>query len=164
MDKFVLEYPLDWVESSDLLNMTFLNNMVSSLMEMGVIIEMFPVGYPSYGIPRISLDDVILSFHSYGNEEDTWSYKEAPIKGLFSIDPSGYGGWADIALNYDKYNKKIESFRNYEEIINKYSSQLKNGVSKYKQGALEKGIESDFILIALQVRTDSVADHGRIQT
>ncbi len=160
MDKFVLEYPLDWIESSDLINITFLNNVVSSLMEMGVVIKMFPVGYPSYGISRMGLDSVILSFHSYCNEEDTWSYKEAPIKGLFCIDPSGYGGWADIALNHDKYIKKINAVRNYEEILSKYSSQLKSGVSKYKQGALEKGIESDFILIALQVRTDSVADHA----
>ena len=160
MNKFVFEYPTHWVRDADPQNVIFLNNITSSLIEMNLLLSLIPVGYPTYGIPRIKTGNYHLSFHSYENPENIWSYKEAPIKGLYSIDPMGYGGWSDIAQNLSRYENEINHFTNSDKILAPYILQLKNGVSKYKQSKLKVDIEADFILFALQVRTDSVADQA----
>lgn len=160
MEKFVFEYPIDWVRNKDLHNIVFLNNITSNLIEMNLLLSFIPVSYPTYGISRPNTKNYYLSFHSYENPKNIWSYKESPIKGLYSIDPSGYGGWSDIAQNLDKYQKNIISIRNADEILDPYINQLKSGISKYKQSKNKINIQDDFILLALQVRTDSVADHA----
>lgn len=160
MKKFVFEYPSDWVKNADPYNMVFLNNITSSLIEMNLLLSYVPVSYPSYGIPRTNAENYYLSFHSYENPKNIWSYKEAPIKGLYSIDPSGYGGWSDIVKHLDKYEAEIFGIKNADEILKPYILQLESGVSKYKQSKSKVNVEEGFILFALQVRTDSVADHA----
>ena len=162
MNKFIFEYPLDWIQKKDPQNLEFISNINSSLMELEQIVSIVPTGYPSYGIPRLDSNIPHLAFHSYNNPHYIWSYKEAPIKGLFSIDPRGYGGWSDIASNLDRYQEEINKIENYDEIISPYKEQLKNGISKYLQPQKSIRIQPNYILFALQVRTDSVADHAYI--
>ncbi|EPF73675.1 capsular polysaccharide export protein, LipB/KpsS family [Acinetobacter indicus] len=160
MNKFIFEYPKDWVKMADSQNIAFLNNINLCLIELNQLVSSIPVGYPSYGIARPHTEGPYLSFHSYNNPEGVWSYKEAPIKGLYSIDPKGYGGWSDIAKNPAKYQHEINNIANYDEILQPFINQLKQGISKYKQSKTKLTFEGDFILFALQVRTDSVADHA----
>lgn len=160
MNKFIFEYPIDWVKEADPQNITFLNNIHFCLIQLNQFVSSIPVGYPSYGIARPQTTSPYLSFHSYSNPEGVWSYKEAPIKGLYSIDPTGYGGWADITKNPKRYQHKINDIKNYDDILNPFINQLKNGISKYKQSKSKLIFENDFILLALQVRTDSVANHA----
>ncbi|RZG77443.1 hypothetical protein EXE09_03300 [Acinetobacter sp. WCHAc060025] len=158
--KFIFEYPQDWVKKADHHNMIFLNNITTSLIELNLVVSLLPVSYPTYGIPRNNTSNPYLSFHSYENPSNIWSYKEAPIKGLYSIDPKGYGGWADIAQNLDKYKSEIEKIQKPDDILEPYIQQLKKGLSKYKQSKAKVTLDDGFILFALQVRTDSVADHA----
>lgn len=158
--KFIFEYPQDWVKNADHHHMIFLNNITSSLIELNLLVSLLPVSYPTYGIPRCDSAHPYLSFHSYENPSNIWSYKEAPIKGLYSIDPTGYGGWADIAQNLEKYKSEIDKIEKPDDILEPYIQQLKSGVSKYKQSKAKVTLEYGFILFALQVRTDSVADHA----
>lgn len=158
--KFIFEYPQDWVKNGDYHNMIFMKNITSSLIEMNLLVSLLPVSYPTYGIPRNNTSNFYLSFHSYENPPNIWSYKEAPIKGLYSIDPTGYGGWADIAQNLNKYINEIEEIQKPDDILEPYILQLKKGISKYKQSKAKVTLEGGFILFALQVRTDSVADHA----
>lgn len=160
MRKFVFEYPSNWVKDSNPQNMIFLNNITSSLIDLNLLLNLIPVSYPTYGIPRLKTDNCHLSFHSYENPENVWSYKEAPIKGLYSIDPTGYGGWSDIAKNLVKYSDAINQVKKSDEILAPFIQQLKSGVSKYKQSKSKVSLKANFILFALQVRTDSVADQA----
>ena len=138
MNKFIFEYPKDWVKMADSQNIAFLNNINLCLIELNQLVSSIPVGYPSYGIARPHTEGPYLSFHSYNNPEGVWSYKEAPIKGLYSIDPKGYGGWSDIAKNPAKYQHEINNIANYDEILQPFINQLKQGISKYKQSKTTK--------------------------
>jgi len=158
--KIIFEYPVAWVCGKDQQNIDFVNNIIVLLNKMNVITTLIPVEFPCYGVPRIS-KDITLSFHSYKNDTNlVWSYKEAPIKGYYSIDPMGYGGWSDIHQNIDKYLPEIENVKNYDKTIESIRYYIESGVTKHKQSKQVVRIDFEYLLVALQMRTDSVADHA----
>lgn len=157
----ILEYPTEWNIDKNINHGIFLNNLIKAIMSQNINLTLIPAPWPSYGIKRENLSkNILLAFHSYNMPKNGWSYKEAPIKGLYSIDKSGYSGWSDICINYEKYRNSIDkiSTKTANSIINEFRNKIKNGMTKYDQTEIIENLPTEYIFYALQVRTDSVAE------
>ena len=162
--KIYFEYPIDWFKESKVEQITFIQNIIRACFELEFELVCIPAPYPSYGITRLSSKHSLISFHSYENPENVLSYKEAPIKGLFSLDKKGYAGWSDICLNFSTYIHQIEKISSNEikETLDYYREQLLNRNSKHPQHIENKKLPEKYLLFPLQVRTDSVAAHANL--
>lgn len=157
----ILEYPIEWNIDKNTNHSVFLNNLIKVIMNKEINLTLITVPWPSYGIKRENLShNILLAFHSYDMPENGWTYKEAPIKGLYSIDRNGYSGWSDICINYEKYKNTINkiNINTANKIIEKYRNKIKNGMTKYDQNKVIEDLPSEYIFYALQVRTDSVVE------
>lgn len=157
----ILEYPTDWNVDKNVNHRIFLNNLIKTIMNKDVNLTLIPAPWPTYGIKRQNLSkNLLLAFHAYNMPNGGWTYKESPIKGLYSIDRNGYSGWSDICINYEKYISKINriSMSSAKKIVYKYRDKIQNGMTKYDQDEVIEKLPDDYIFYALQVRTDSVAE------
>lgn len=164
--RIYIEYPSsdDWL-FQDKNKQVFLQSITLANKQLKNEVVCLPTPYPCYGIPRLKPNYLLISFHSFDNPKGVFSYKESPINGLFSLDEKGYGGWADICLNYHKYEKKICSISEElsDEILRKFQNQLLNGDSKHPQVHTNDKLPKEYIFFPLQVRNDSVADLSNIE-
>ena len=104
-------------------------------------------------------------------------YKEAYIPGTFTLDCSGYSGWHsssiysfnhDSSISQTNINRKLEPGtidqlnQFFEEAISsKKTKYPQNFIPSYAKELPDKG---DYILVALQVVTDTVARLARVST
>lgn len=163
--KVLCEYPLTWIQKEKKIDGIFLKNLFFALVKNEFEVKLLPTAYTGNGVPiALNQDELLISFHNYNNKCNTLTYKESPIKGLFSIDQSGYSGWADINKNLDNYIDEIKkiSITEAEKVIEKYKAKLFLGESKYEQFKQNIALPKDYIFFPLQVRTDSVADLANI--
>lgn len=162
--KFYFEYPIDWLKDNKVHQISFIQNIIKVCLELETELVCIPTSFPSYGVKRLSSQNLLISFHSFDNPNNVLSYKEAPINGLFSLDRTGYAGWSDISLNFDHYKQKVEKITTIEieRTLSDFQKQLIEGDSKHPQLNENKKMPNDYILFPLQVRTDSVATHANL--
>ncbi|MDM1718837.1 hypothetical protein [Acinetobacter towneri] len=162
--KFYFEYPIDWIKDNKQYQIIFIQNIIKSCLELEAELTCMPTSFPSYGIKRLTPQDLLISFHSFENPENVLSYKEAPINGLFSFDKTGYAGWSDIVKNFDQHKDNIDkiSINDADKTIQHYKKQLLSGDSKHPQIVDNTPLPDNYILFPLQVRTDSVAIHANL--
>jgi len=107
---------------------------------------------------------LVFSYHSWGDEKNIVRMKEAAVTPLFSMDFTGYSGWSDISLNFDKYKSKIDGLdeKDVEKTLNDWKLKfIEKNESKYPQSDEElPEIGHGFVFYPMQVQNDPVAIHS----
>lgn len=109
----------------------------------------------------VPADLPVLGYHSVcRNGRKSLHFKEAAIRGYFSLDPSGFSGWASWVQDTN-----LETIPNHEADL--FHKKLHNAVvakkqTKYRQAHDEPAPEGRFVFLALQVPDDTVTQHASI--
>jgi len=110
-------------------------------------------------------DGVLISYHSVGNAPNVWRLKETPIPFFYSLDRLGYSGWSELSVEKEKFEPLIsaESESEAKTFCNSISDWLvRENLSKYMQSSESISGGADFVLFPLQVSSDIVATHNRM--
>jgi len=90
--------------------------------------------------------------------------KEAAVTPLFSMDFSGYSGWSDISINFERYEKEIAKIdeRTVNLVLNEWKQRfIEKNNSKYPQS--DESVPetaTDFVFYPMQVQNDPVSIHS----
>lgn len=120
---------------------------------------------PDYGLPIFDVrgqrntDFATLSYHTVTRPEQRYiNYKESALPGYFSFDPCGYSGWSSWQGPDDLGTKRDEAAKFFQALA---SDVIETQRSKYTEVSTLGDIpDSPFVLIALQVPDDTVAQHA----
>jgi UDP-N-acetylglucosamine 2-epimerase len=105
-----------------------------------------------------------ISYHTANSIDDPlWLHvQESTLAGKCSVDMRGFAGYSSIAKNFAKIEeqtKNISSINIEENYKNLYDTYIANNISKYENNnRLPSDFEKDYVFVALQVLTDTVAD------
>ena len=86
--------------------------------------------------------------------------QEVPLAGRCSMDHQGFAGYSSLATIYDPIESTCANYStealvaNEEELRDTY---IHNNVSKYSQNAERITYDDDYVFVALQIPTDTVA-------
>ena len=103
----------------------------------------------------------MLGYHSVTtNGRAGLHFKEAAIGGYFSLDPTGFSGWASWPEDVDLSAipaKEAEAFHSQlDRLI------VKEKRTKYRQSAQDAAPDGRYVFFAMQVPDDAVAQHARL--
>lgn len=140
--------------------------LTAALQQLGVTVQEIDVYYGNDFAPRTAPPgNVLLSYHSVGDSKNVWRIKETSIPYFYNIDRLGYSGWSELAIKPELHIENIDKLDPIKsaEFQKKISDWLlAEKLSKYIQGGSPSPLESNFIFFPLQIRSDAVAVHNRI--
>jgi len=165
--KIIVEVPVSWMKNpvDGHKHRFFITNLILALTERKIPLYFREVPFGADEAPRKPEKGTLtFSYHSWGNEKNVVRMKEAAVTPLFSMDFSGYSGWSDISLNFDKYKESINKFdgNEVERILNEWKLKfIEKNESKYPQSdeALPENVKG-FVFYPMQVQNDPVAVHS----
>jgi hypothetical protein len=164
----VIEKPVTWLESErdGGRNRLMYENLLKALKMSKVKVTETDTYYGSDFIERTApAGGTLISYHSIGSSTNVWRLKETSIPFFYNLDKSGYSGWSELCTKKEEYEEIISSYderdaKNYCSSIAKWL--VRENISKYKQGAPGKPCENEFVLFPMQIRSDNVAQHNRL--
>lgn len=110
---------------------------------------------------RPSLRGRTLSYHTRGEADRRHlRYKEGAFPGYFTVDHSGYAGFASVATDFDEIHRTVAHVSRdalHENRAALYAELVEKGRSKYFQPSTDAGIKGRYVFVALQVVMDEVA-------
>lgn len=165
--KIVVEVPVSWTKNpvDGHKHKSFITNLILSLTERKIPLYFREVPFGADEAPRKpEKGTLVFSYHSWGDEKNIVRMKEAAVTPLFSMDFTGYSGWSDISLNFDKYKSKIDGLdeKDVEKTLNDWKLKfIEKNESKYPQSDEElPEIVQGFVFYPMQVQNDPVAIHS----
>lgn len=166
--KVVLERPVTWLESErdGDRNRLMYDTLLEALESIGSEVSEVDVHYGNDFMSRAAPNNgVLISYHSIGNSPNVWRLKEASIPFFYNLDRLGYSGWSELSVDRHKHEKIIASLdemaaKNYCSNVAEWL--VRENLSKYKQGNDSTVLPHDFIFFPMQVRSDRVATHNRL--
>lgn len=108
-----------------------------------------------------------LCYHCVGEVRNVWRIKESAVLNYYLFDRSGYSGWADIALHYDRHAKGIAAFdaRRARQLVKQLREEfVQRNQSKYQQPDHEFRLSEPYLFMPLQRRTDQVSQLHRLDS
>lgn len=166
--RVVLERPVTWLESKrdGDRNRLMYTNLLRALCSMNAEVTEVDTHYGSDLIERTAPPNgILISYHSVGQAENVLRLKETSIPFFYNFDRLGYSGWSELSIEREKYEKIVAA---REEIKAKtYCNNISNwliqeNLSKYTQSTENNISHKGFILFPMQILTDAVAVHNRI--
>lgn len=165
--KLVVEVPVSWTKNpvDGHKHKSFIANLIIALTERKIPLYFREVPFGADEAPRKpEKGSLVFSYHSWGVEKNVVRMKEAAVTPLFSMDLSGYSGWSDISLNFNKYKLLIDNLdeKNVEAILEEWKLKfIEKNESKYPQSdeALPE-VAKDFVFYPMQVQNDPVSNHS----
>lgn len=104
----------------------------------------------------------VLSYHSVSlNGRPGLHFKEAAIPGFFSIDPSGFSGWASWHRDARFDTIAEEDAKAFHHAL--HDLVVRTRRTKYRQTGNGPVPDGRFVLLALQVPDDAVSQHARLR-
>lgn len=166
--QIILERPVTWLQSDrdGSRNRLMFDTLGAAARQHAESIIEIDTHYGQDFTPRKAPENsVLFSYHSVGNEPNVWRIKETAIPYFYQIDRRGYSGWSELAVEQQKHLEELgkiptgeaEAFRVH------ISSWLQDeNISKYAQSNLAAPTRSSFVFFPMQVRSDAVAVHNRL--
>lgn len=163
-----LEKPITWLKSErdGERNRLMYDTLTAALNQLGATVREIDTYYGNDFAPRTAPPGgVLFSYHSVGHSKHVWRIKETPIPYFYNIDRLGYSGWSELAVNPEPHLRNIEQIdpQKAEDFRRKISDWLRTeNLSKYRQKSHRPPLKSGFIFFPLQIRSDAVAVHNKI--
>lgn len=168
LKKIIVEIPLSWFDNpiDGKKNKNFISNFLIQLSSFNIPLYLHSVPFGADNAPRTpEKGTLIFSYHSHSQEKNVWHLKEAPITPLYSIDASGYSGWAEIS-NSNKYDDYIgaQDLEEMRDVIKHYRDIFEaNGISKYPQPEnIDIEMPEKYVFFPLQVQNDPVSQFNNL--
>lgn len=164
----VLEKPITWLESErdGDRNRLMYSVVLQALRNLCANVTEINTQYGNVFSERTAPEDgVLISYHSVGKSSNVWRLKETPIPFFYNLDRLGYSGWSELSVDMKRYETIVaERDAERSEAYCKNLSEwlIRENLSKYAQAHTTSSVGSGFVLFPMQVRTDSVAAHNRI--
>ena len=117
--------------------------------------------------PRLpALDQVVVAFHSYGEEANVWRLKESYLPGYFTLDRMGYSGFSELSRHPERFMPEIRAFglERAQRAVNDARKLLAETGSKYPQKSADLAdMPDDVVFFPLQTEDDPVRTLSRIR-
>jgi len=76
--------------------------------------------------------NILLSWHTHGQQPNTWHLKSGYLPGYFYFDKKGFSGWSELTTSY-KYDNYDNMDEVREEVIALTSHFIENNITRYDQ-------------------------------
>lgn len=166
-NKIVVEVPVSWTKNpvDGYKHKSFITNLILALTERKIPLYFREVPFGADEAPRQpEKGTLVFSYHSWGAEKNIIRMKEAAVTPLFSMDSSGYSGWSDISINFERYEKEIAKIDEgtVDLVLEEWKQRfIEKNNSKYPQSdELVPEIATDFVFYPMQVQNDPVSIHS----
>lgn len=136
--------------------------LVSAIARLGLDFKIIRQNNATDPIPNKKATEILLSFHTHGEDNNLWHLKDASLPHRFFFNKHGYSGWVKLSDEQKDFIEngqlsdfekiEIESFI-YGNIINKSS------VITQSEALVENSIDEKSIFFPLQIIDDTVASH-----
>lgn len=166
-NKIVVEVPVSWTKNpvDGYKHKSFITNLILALTERKIPLYFREVPFGADEAPRQpEKGTLVFSYHSWGIEKNIIRMKEAAVTPLFSMDFSGYSGWSDISINFERYEKEIAKIDEgtVNLVLNEWKQRfIEKNNSKYPQS--DESVPetaTDFVFYPMQVQNDPVSIHS----
>lgn len=169
--RLLLEVPSPWLQSEMPEERCRYATMYSSLCiaaaKLDTHVELADGKFGADLAPRLpALDQVVVAFHSYGDEPNVWRLKESYLPNYFTLDRMGYSGFSELCRHPERFLPEIQAFdldRAHKTVDDTRQCLSETG-SKYPQKAADLAdMPDNVVFFPLQTEDDPVRTLSRIR-